>query len=88
MILYSNFNRTFKGDKILNIYQDTDGDEWVMTNKGINIIGKKQIESDFPFRKVIESNKHIYLISTSGKACHLYSIKWQDQIYGNPLPDR
>ena len=67
MILYSNFNRTLKGDKILNIYQDTDGDEWVMTNKGINIIGKKQIESDFPFRKVIESNKHIYLISTSGR---------------------
>lgn len=38
-----------------------------MTDKGVTIIGKKRINSDYPFKMVKEYNKRIYLISTSGK---------------------
>lgn len=65
--LYGAYNRSLKGENIYNIYQDSSGDEWVMTNKGINIIGKKQIDSDFPFKEVKEFGCSTYLISTSGK---------------------
>ncbi|WP_448778758.1 two-component regulator propeller domain-containing protein [Bacteroides congonensis] len=65
--LYSPFNKTLKGEKILDIYQDSEGDEWILTNKGVNIIGKKQIDSDFPFKGVKELNGDTYLISTSEK---------------------
>ena len=54
-------------DHIFDIYEDSDGDEWIMTDKGVTIIGKKRINSDYPFKMVKEYNKRIYLISTSGK---------------------
>lgn len=65
--LYSPFNKTLKGEKIIDIYQDSEGDEWILTNKGINIVGKKQIDSDFPFKEIKEFNGNTYLISTSEK---------------------
>lgn len=65
--LYSTFNKSLKGEKILNIYQDADGDEWILTDKGINIVGKKQINSDFPFKLMQEYDGKIYLVTTSGK---------------------
>lgn len=67
IILYSSFNQNLKGNKIFDIYEDSDGDEWIMTDKGVTIIGKKRINSDYPFKMVKEYNKRIYLISTSGK---------------------
>lgn len=45
--LYSSFNQNLKGNKILDIYEDSDGDEWIMTDKGVTIIGTKQINSDY-----------------------------------------
>ena len=66
IILYSSFNQNLKGNKIFDIYEDSDGDEWIMTDKGVTIIGKKRINSDYPFKMVKEYNKRIYLISTSG----------------------
>lgn len=82
IVLYSTFNQNLKGTRILDIYQDSDGDEWIMTDKGVTIIGKKRINSDFPFKTVREYNKKIYLVSTSGKLA-LYdsqsgSIKFQE----------
>lgn len=87
--LYSNFNQNLKGNKIFDIYEDSDGDEWVMTDKGITIIGKKQINSDYPFKIIREYNKKIYLISISGKIA-LYNpnngkIKFQELPY--PVTD-
>lgn len=65
--LYSSFNQSLKGENIFNIYQDADGDEWVLTDKGVSIIGKKKIDSDFPFNFMKELNGKIYLASASGK---------------------
>lgn len=83
--LYSNFNLNLKGNIIYDIYEDADGDEWIMTDKGVTIIGTKQINSDYPFRMIKEYNKKIYLISTSGKIA-LYNpengnIKFQEFAY-------
>lgn len=64
--LYSTFNRNLKGQQIFNVYQDSEGDEWVLTDKGITIIGKKTLDTDFPFQFIIEVNEVIYLISEQG----------------------
>ena len=45
IILYSSFNQNLKGNKIFDIYEDSDGDEWIMTDKGVTIIGKKRPSS-------------------------------------------
>ncbi|WP_455585356.1 two-component regulator propeller domain-containing protein [Bacteroides sp.] len=65
--LYNSFNQTLKGDRIFNIYQDSEGDEWVLTDKGVSVIGSKKADSDFPFYFIKEINGKIFLASTSGK---------------------
>jgi len=65
--LYNTFNGRLKGKQILNIYQDSDKDEWVLTDKGITIVGDKKINSDFPFKLIHEHHNKIYLVSTSEK---------------------
>lgn len=72
--LYSVFNKNLKGEQVFNIYQDTNGDEWVLTDKGVNIIGKKRIDSDFPFNFMEEYDDQIYLVSSLGKIA-LYNRK-------------
>ena len=64
---YNTFNGRLKGNQILTIYQDSDQDEWVLTNKGITIIGNKKIKNDFPFKAIHEFQNNIYLLSTSEK---------------------
>ena len=41
-IIYNIEEKNLKGDQIITIFQDSDGDEWILTNKGISIIGKKK----------------------------------------------
>ncbi|MDR0811390.1 MAG: hybrid sensor histidine kinase/response regulator, partial [Paludibacter sp.] len=68
--LYSVFNRNLKCDNINAIFQDSDGDEWILTAEGINVIGNKQINSDFPFQMFCETGGEIYLVSKTGKMAH------------------
>lgn len=56
-----------KGGEVATIYQDTDGDEWVLTSKGLSVIGKKQIQSSIPFKSINENNHQIYLISDNNQ---------------------
>ena len=72
--LYSNFNQNLKGNKINTIYEDSEGDEWILTNKGISIIGEKQIDSDFPFQYIKETNGIIFLVSQTDKLAS-YNLK-------------
>ncbi|NDV80393.1 hybrid sensor histidine kinase/response regulator transcription factor [Bacteroides sp. 51] len=65
--IYSTFNNTIKGENVYNVYQDADGDEWVLTNKGATIVGQKTINSDFPFQTVTEVNGDIWLTRPNGK---------------------
>ncbi len=65
--LYSPFNGKLKGSTILGVYQDSGGDEWVLTDKGVSLFGKKKLQSDYPFKLFKEHNNKIYLVSTSEK---------------------
>ncbi len=83
--LYNAFNKNLKGKKIFFVYQDSEGDEWVLTDKGITVIGQKQIDSDFPFKFVFEHKGCIYMVSTSGKMAYydsnVKSIKFMEIPY-------
>lgn len=69
--LYSTFNGVLKGEQLFTVFQDSDKDEWILTDKGISIVGNKKIDSDFPFKFIQEYNGNIYLASTSEKlACY------------------
>ena len=46
---------------------DADGDEWILTDQGINLIGRKRMNSDFPFRHMTEKSNRIWLISADGQ---------------------
>ena len=65
--LYNSFNQTLKGDQIFSVYQDSEGDEWILTDKGVTVIGQKKADSDFPFYHIKEMKGKIFLASTSGK---------------------
>ena len=65
--LYNSFNQTLKGDQIFSVYQDSEGDEWILTDKGVTVIGQKKADSDFHFYHIKEMKGKIFLASTSGK---------------------
>lgn len=71
--LYSSFDGNLKGNYIYQVFQDSEGDEWILTDKGVDIIGKKTIDSDFIFRYIQEINNDIYLIADS-KSVAKYEI--------------
>ena len=68
--LYSTFNGILKGEHIFTIFQDSDKDEWILTDKGISIVGRKKIDSDFPFQFIQEYKGRIYLASASDKVAY------------------
>ena len=53
--------------RVWQIKTDADGDEWVLTDQGINLIGRKRMNSDFPFRHMTEKSNRIWLISADGQ---------------------
>lgn len=84
--LYNTFNSNLKGSQVYGIYQDAENDEWVLTNKGISLIGNKRITNDFPFRHLHEHNGRIFLISTLEKLA-VYQPKNQNiQFIDIPYP--
>lgn len=82
--LYSPEQGNLKGSYIINVYQDSEGDEWILTNKGISIIGRKKIESDIPFKSIMENNGNIYLVSQDNRMV-VYNPKTQ-QLRFNEMP--
>jgi len=67
MVIYNAFNGHLKGNQIVTIYQDSQKDEWILTDKGVTIVGGKQLNNDFPFKYIHEHKSEIYLVSTSDK---------------------
>jgi len=65
--IFGSFDNKLKGDDVYLVTQDAEGDEWVFTNKGISIIGKKKLNNDFPFHYFIEKDKTIWLVSDNGR---------------------
>lgn len=65
--LYATSSHNLKGDQIVNVYQDSEEDEWILTDKGISIIGKKTLDTDFPFQFITQIKETIYLIAENDK---------------------
>lgn len=65
--LYSTFTQNLKGNRIHTVYQDSDEDEWILTDKGITIVGNKTVDTDFPFQYITQIKEHIYLVAEKGK---------------------
>lgn len=53
--------------RVWKIYADRDGDEWVMTDKGTNLVGEKQIRNDIPFRHIVEFEQYNLLVADDGR---------------------
>lgn len=66
VIAFGNADKKLKGS-IISIVQDSEGDEWVMTDKGVTIVGRKKLNSDFPFHFFIEIGKTIWLGTADGR---------------------
>lgn len=64
--LYTGKTENSIGDSIYNIIQDKDGDEWILTNKGTTIIGKKSMANLMPFKFMVENADDIYLATSKG----------------------
>ena len=84
--LYSTFTGELKGDYIFGIYEDSEGDEWILTDKGITIHGEKKIDSDFPFKLITEHQNRVYLISTSDKLAYFDSSTRNIRFIDIPYP--
>lgn len=65
--LYSTFNQNLKGEKIFNVFQDSEGDEWILTDKGVTIVGEKTLDTDFPFQFISQIKETVYLIAEQDK---------------------
>lgn len=61
-LIYNNL----EGNIIYDIFQDSEEDEWILTNKGAKVIGKKIIHSPYPFKYFEEINKEIWLATADG----------------------
>lgn len=68
--LYSTFDGALKGEQIFTVFQDSDKDEWILTDKGISIVGEKKIDSDFPFKYITEHKGKFYLASASERLAY------------------
>ena len=83
--LYSTSNHNLKGDQILSVYQDSEEDEWILTDKGVSIIGKKTLDTDFPFQFITQIKETIYLIAENDKLArynfHTKKLKFVDIPY-------
>ena len=83
--LYSASNHNLKGYQIFNIYQDSEEDEWILTDKGVSIIGKKTLDTDFPFQFITQIKETIYLIAENDKLArydfHTIKLKFVDIPY-------
>ena len=83
--LYSASNHNLKGNQIFNIYQDSEEDEWILTDKGVSIIGKKTLDTDFPFQFITQIKETICLIAENDKLArydfHTKKLKFVDIPY-------
>ncbi|MDP4209434.1 MAG: two-component regulator propeller domain-containing protein [Bacteroidota bacterium] len=55
-----------KGKAIYDVNQDEEGDEWVLTDNGVSIIGRKHFKNNTPFSYFTETRKYIWLASKGG----------------------
>lgn len=74
---YGVSHQNLKGHIVYNILQDSQTDEWILTDNGATIIGKKAIRSHLPFRYFQEVDNEIFLATGEGILAH-YNKQTED----------
>lgn len=64
--LQSELKCNLKGDSIYGVINDTQGDEWVLTDKGVTILGHKIFPVKTPFYSLLETKQAVWLASKTG----------------------
>ena len=65
---YATDGHPLKSNRIYRIYEDREGDEWVLTHKGVDVVGLKRVKAGGPaFRYVCECAGQFYLVSEANK---------------------
>lgn len=86
--LYSPTVGNLPDGTISNIRQDADGDEWIFTDKGASVVGKKKetITISFKIKSSSENNEKMYFISANNQLA-VYNFKTgQSQFKRIPYP--
>ena len=65
--MYDEDTRGWHAGRVSQVKLDTEGDEWILTDEGVNLIGRKRMESDFPFQYMTEKSGSFWLISSDGQ---------------------
>lgn len=65
--MYDEDTRGWHAGRVSQVKLDTEGDEWILTDEGVNLIGRKRMESDFPFQYMTEKGGSFWLISSDGQ---------------------
>ncbi len=66
IVLHHTINNRQTINNVYDIVQDTDGDEWILTNAGCLIVGDKSINTSIPFSFMAENDGTIYLATSEG----------------------
>lgn len=70
--VYDHLNSNSLGETIYSIFLDKDGDEWILSDKGTTIFGKKKMTDGMPFEFYAETSEGIFLATSKG-----YFVKYQ-----------
>ena len=60
-------NTKIKGKHIFSVFQDKDQDEWILTDKGISVFGKKKFIGEDVFHYITENKGTLWLVNQYGK---------------------
>lgn len=66
IVSYSAFNKDFKGSIIHSVFEDVDGNEWILTDGGITVMGNKSINSKIPFSIYGKQGDKVFLSTKNG----------------------
>lgn len=84
IVRYSKADGNLRGKFVHHIRQDTQGDEWILTDEGVTLIGRKRLHTHDAFKEASEKAGKIYLLSTDEQLA-IYDMQRQSLRY-LPLP--
>lgn len=68
LTFYRVADHTHGGSRVLRIFEDSEDDEWILTDSGVDIVGRKRVKGDsISFHNIKERGGRVYLVSSSNK---------------------
>ena len=86
---YSTERKNLPHNHIINIHQDMDGDEWLLTDKGVCLIGQKHFPADSTyFKDLQETPQSVFLLSADNRLAAYNKATQELHFIEMPLTDR